>query len=752
MGQTINNAYIAALVNGLASPDWLSLDSEEQSLLNRAKALMGRGESPQSPKPLTAITGRVWGQECLRYFQPGRLSLREPSSIFAEHSVAPEIPDTVAQGISAEIEQLFQLYGKDSPGFRYALYHSVYAWGSRIAFEKQDVSAFDHNRLLAASIACLKSEPDGFLLLKGAIAGIQSFIYHDIGGEQIGDARKASKRLRGRSFLVAHLCQAIAEFIVEDLELEQANILFVGGGHFNLLLPDTVEVHDRLIELRKNLNMGFLESVGMQLSVLMEWEKASGARLFNKAPEYFQKVTDKMEHAKNERHIMYLDEFFEKQGKRRAYKEDETLGEKVPYASFILEVTSSHEGLKALDEILEQKEKAAIKVLEFLHKHYFLFGSGWEPVLNFIRQYGRHIVEHGGSIKILKINDTEFIPASLDTPAHLGFLFIGNSAPRKPIGADGETLYMFEEIAQMDEAGRIKEGETTLSYPQLAALRLDVDDLGTLFGYGLGSDASFGGLSALSREFQLFFGGYFNVLAERHHMYVTYSGGDDAFVIGSWLNAVHFAEDLHRAFGQFTCQNPEISFSAGLFTCSPYYPVVRFAEDAAQLLDEKAKNFKASKTEVGKNAICIFDHTLDWDHFGSMMDFARKLLSVVPREREEKHVVEGRNLRRSMLQHLLKTIQAGRLPLELAFAQEDDMTLEEKKVLQLRSYEFYRNIGRLHGLFSRHGYGEMHLKSRKDTATEIIRELLQKSGSQEHFADFIVPIQYVLYKTRTKTK
>ena len=178
---------------------------------------MGRGESPQSPKPLTAITGRVWQGSTLRYFKPARLSLdTESETIFASDANGSiEIPHAYTKEVETELDELWRLYPQDCRAFRYSLFHSMYAWGSRVAFDAPDVSAFDNNRLLAAAVPCLRADAEQFLLLKGAVAGIQSFIYHDIGGEQIGDAQDAAKRLRGRSFLVAHLCQVVAEYLSE---------------------------------------------------------------------------------------------------------------------------------------------------------------------------------------------------------------------------------------------------------------------------------------------------------------------------------------------------------------------------------------------------------------------------------------------------------------------------------------------------------------------------------------------------------
>jgi len=740
----ISDVYVAALVDGLVPSGQIQLDGNSKKLLQQARSLLQRPELPEKLHPLLAITGQVWDSNIKQYFQPGRLKLDDTSSVFPQQpGVLPPVPDGLGGLIYDEINQAVQLFNDNSAAFRYTLYHTIYAWGARIAFGDSDVSVFDHNRLLAATVQCLRKntrqeEPE-FLLVKGAVSGIQPFIYYDIGGEQIDDAKKASKRLRGRSFLVAHSCQAVAEYLVEHLELEQANILFVGGGHFNLLLPDTEETRTNLAHLQKQLNMGIFKSMGMQLNLLLAWVKA-GAGLFQNANAYYRLVSDRLEHQKQRRYIDHLAEFFDRKGAHRDYEEykkveqeHEQIGTLTPYAEFLLEVRSSETGLRTLWEVLDKDKEwqnKAIATFQFMGRHYYVIKKerAWQSIREFTAAYGPAIYEHGGSLKVTRLNSTDFMPdAPLSLPVGVGFEFIGNEAPmgKGKNKKEEDVVSTFEEIAKMG-------GE---DFPQLAAMRLDVDDLGVLFQYGLGKNVSFERIASLSREFQLFFGGYFNILAREHDLYITYSGGDDAFVIGSRLNVVRFAHKLDQEFRKFTCNNEHIGFSAGIFLCSPFYPVVRFAEDAKHLLEKKAKEHEVEKS-VGKNAVNLFNQTLDWKRFGKMMEFAETLSKVVPREDEEgRDGRSGTSIRRSMLQHFLGTIQASKKG-------KDD-------------YEFYRNLGRLHGLVSRHGYRKEQLEKKlkdKEPAAEIIETLLKASGSKEQFADYIVPLQYVLHQTRVKNK
>lgn len=723
----VQDAYTAALLSGLISAERMELTEGESVLLEKARTLLGRTTHASAIHALQAITGRVWNAGIIKYYNPGRIDLEEVSTILpGSEGNTPAVSDGLLEEVYAEIARVATMYATDTAAFRHTLYYTLYAWGARMSFGDTDVSIFDQNRLLAATVQCLKVAPESsnFLLLKGAVSGIQPFIYYDIGGEQIGDARKASKRLRGRSFLVAHLCQVIAEYLTEELGMEQANILFVGGGHFNLLLPDTEGIRKNLGRLKKGLNKELFMQVGMQLGLLLEWESAESERLFQNTNEYFRKVSDRLEYSKQQRYIDDLSTFFESKGKRSENKGDEEIGRLIPYADYLLEVKLKESWPDGFNKAL----KPAIKTFHFIGRYYFIIKKGEQVhnrINNILEEYGEAIYSAGGSIKLTRLNNTDFLPPQpFAYPVKSGFEFIGNEAP---IDLEEETVKLFEDIAKMGE-----NNGKPLSYPQLAAMRLDVDDLGTLFQYGFGASASFERIASLSREFQLFFGGYFNVLARQHNLYITYSGGDDAFVIGSWLNIVKFAYKLNEAFREFTCGNDHIAFSAGIFLCSPYYPVVRFAEDAAELLEGKAKSWK-TEDSVGKNAVCLFNQTMCWDRFKDMMDFADKLGMVVPRENEKllEEKRAGSTIRRSMLQHFLATIQASKRS----------------------DFEFYRNIGRLHGLVSRHGYRKEQLEKQmrgKEIAAEVINSLLRDCGSWEEFADYIVPLQYTLYLTRVK--
>ena len=366
-----NNTYLQALLDGLP------VEGGESGKLGDLYTVCGF-PAGGALKPLKSIVGQVGDANSDHYFEPHPLQLDE-TGLFAEAQDTPNL--TIGKAASKMISA-FQTALAGKPHYAYSLYHFLQAYGSRVAYgQHDDASLFDRNRVLAATAACLDKTGGNkqFLIVKGAISGIQKYIYHNIKAEQIGDAEKAAKRLRGRSFLVAFINQVIAEYLVEQLGLEQANILFVGGGQFTMLLPSEKDTVEQLRGLLKKVNLGLLKNVGPQLSLMADWVSCEGniGEVF--AKEY-QNVHTKLEAQKQRRYQGYLTQVFEyfdehdEQAevaqRNKARKEEVRIGTLAPYANFILEVNGDPTELSRLDKGLNQE--AAIKNLSFLGKRFYI--------------------------------------------------------------------------------------------------------------------------------------------------------------------------------------------------------------------------------------------------------------------------------------------------------------------------------------------------------------------------------------------
>jgi CRISPR-associated protein Csm1 len=122
--------------------------------------------------------------------------------------------------------------------------------------------------------------------------------------------------------------------------------------------------------------------------------------------------------------------------------------------------------------------------------------------------------------------------------------------------SSNDSVLEFGEVAKMSSDPGV-----FLDYPALSVLRMDVDNLGSIFSFGLERENESDSIKSLSRTvnlsraLNLFFTGHINLIAEKTGIYITYSGGDDLFVVGSWINTINFAFELKKRFTAFACGN-----------------------------------------------------------------------------------------------------------------------------------------------------------------------------------------------------
>lgn len=656
-----------------------------------------------------------------------------------------------------------------------------------------DVSVFDHQRLLAAVVHCLTHEQNDlvnpmiaddpeFILLKGDISGIQKFIYGDIDLTQAGGSDKLSKKLRGRSFYVSWLTNFIAERLLEVLDLLEANLIYATGGHFMILAPNTSKIADKINEFTKDTNLKLRQKLGNEFN-FMTAQITGKADLFANTSCYFTRLDHILqERKKYKAHEPYLEEIFHvsatdesvpETGDALKNMEDIWLGENMPYSEYVVELEIVPETLPAFQKELKNIKKYREQKREE-YRSFVIDLTAWDriflmpksrkdnnpnqskSVTDFLTELIKILSSYTGyiqKIKFISLNNTnyeEIFPLQIRSvnnrpiPISFGFYFLGSESrqfiddPKLLEKYQGKLnigdVMPFDELQMLDF--KYKESNLAerqyLSFPQLAVMRMDVDNLGGVFAIGLQSHASFTRLATLSRELHMFFGGYFNVLAHKYQLYTTYSGGDDAFLVGSWYNMTHFADELYTKFKQFTCKNQFLSFSAGLLFCHSRHPVGLFEKGAGEL-ERLSKNYTPpGKSEVTKNAVTVFDHTLSWDSFQSMLDFSRKLLKYVASNDTAIDTKEAQKLSRALVHRLLRIIKS---------AIKQDGQVDVTKL--------YKNIARLHYLFARHGFNEAAIKNATDgLAKEVIKVIIRDFKDQNVVRDYLIPTSYVLWRTR----
>ena len=340
--------------------------------------------------------------------------------------------------------------------------------------------------------------------------------------------------------------------------------------------------------------------------------------------------------------------------------------------------------------------------------------------------------------------------------------YIANYVP-----SENGSILTFEEIAQPEPLmPDINDNrQHFLSKGMLGVLKADVDNLGLLlnkgFEYEKFADHDVSTLDrktisrflTFSRMLELFFSGWIkealssenrqpllddlmrydeieknawkNYLAgsagDFSKIYTVYSGGDDLVLIGPWQTMIIFSILLNSRFRAYTCNNPDVTLSAGLAFVKPRFPVA----EAINLADTYLQRSKSS----GKNSITLFGRTIPWKRMPKMIDWFLFFDANIQNDNSR--------LKTSFLYNLIKY---HHMALEY---------IDQQKVAGLRyasqlSYDIGRNI------IETDKNGNI-IKGKN--IVERLKPLLQdKPGKESLIADICIPVSWALYRYREQSK
>ena len=203
--------------------------------------------------------------------------------------------------------------------------------------------------------------------------------------------------------------------------------------------------------------------------------------------------------------------------------------------------------------------------------------------------------------------------------------------------------------------GQVPDGDFTWIANQsegdkkLAALKLDIDNLGTLFMGKTESD-----YNKLSQEIKDFFDeGLLQLIKDeklQQYIYVVFSGGDDCFLIGSWNRILEFAIILRKRFADFQKElrkqirfedDKEITFSAGIKVFAPHYPMLQMADEVEESLDtSKHHKYIENGVKKEKNSVTIFGKTLSWEEFEKTKALSETFYNLITYRDETKSLLK----------------------------------------------------------------------------------------------------------------
>ena len=188
--------------------------------------------------------------------------------------------------------------------------------------ESPDVSLFDHAKTTAAIAACISEyvqanitdlrkalfeqekdfcQKDAFLLYTADFSRIQKFLY-------TVHTENALRSLRSRSFFLELLMEHYLDELLAGCGVSRANLIYSGGGHCYVLLPNTAAVADTLTRWNRQFNRWLQQQFGTQLFLANAWTPCSGNDLTNtpaeKSPykELFRRVNRLLEQHKFHRY------------------------------------------------------------------------------------------------------------------------------------------------------------------------------------------------------------------------------------------------------------------------------------------------------------------------------------------------------------------------------------------------------------------------------------------------------------------
>lgn len=501
---------------------------------------------------------------------------------------------------------------------------------------KSAVSLFDHLKISSAIASCLYDktcyDQEMFYMLEIDVSGIQSFIYQVVEGS--GTKPGLSKALRGRSILVGLITNAISYAFLNEFGLTVSNILFNTGGGSMILLPYNQSIEKRVMDLSKKIRKSLFDFFQTDITFVNAMLPVNKKEL-----ETFQ--TDKAIELKS----------LLGRNKMRKYQDI------IDDADFFFDKIDFNSKCNTCGRISKSEQCFICKMVEKISQIYTK-NESFGIVYDFNKTIDIKNIEtlDLGFVRLLFINDKSYliddeISWYVDSINNFGF---GNeimTANDVPLDKDSNTILSFEKILKLtpEEYGDEK----------LAILKMDVDNLGGIFAFGLkASDEprvqrSISKYVTMSRLMEFFFGHEIKNICREVSLkiseniddikngtmfYINYAGGDDLVIIGSAYSIVELALEIHKRFTEFT-NNKNITISGGINFQNDKKPIrfgVQMAEEALSM-----------SKDGDKNAITLLNTTVPFVEFEELLVEVKEIC---------KFILEGK-LSRTMLFNLMSNIR-----------------------------------------------------------------------------------------------
>lgn len=646
-----------------------------------------------------------------------------------------------------------------------------------------DVSLFDHARTTAGIASCLydylgeqgimdyraalfnaSASPqyyskDIFLLWSCDMSGIQSFIYN-ISGE------KALKQLRARSFYLEMMLEHIVDELLQRLELSRCNLLYTGGGHANLLLPNTKQAKEILVKFDEDLKLWLLKNFCTDLYVAQAFVECSAEDLAN--DNMVNKGADKQRYRRL--HQSLSEKLSAKKANRYAAADIRALNFEQAECDHARECKECHRSDTEIDgdNVCSLCGSFAKVSANLVRDEVFVVAKKGDLALPFEKRLSTYSVEQyqqafgGVSTTVADAggDSTDNKSAADSTNTSHDGAYRVYTKNRWDTGINLAThLWMGDYTAETGGEGisdyaktgitlNVGSDNTPLGIDRLGVLRADVDNLGAVFTSGLPNEKiSLSRTAALSRALSYFFKCELNEILKSgggrgkgYQAQIIYSGGDDLFIIGNWSDVLYAALGIRNALNKFTGNNT-LTISAGLGMFVSHYPIARMAAQVGSL-EAAAKRYPLSLPEAlrpeaelpSKNALALWSEegVFSWDELEN---------NVCPKLEEAKRVFDANEKGKAFIYRLIELLR---------FAEEAARRQGSKEEHSNRETEFLRategtvSIPRLAYLLARSFEGD------KEHGAEHSHQFFAWATDESERRCLIAALEWYVYSIRER--
>lgn len=468
--------------------------------------------------------------------------------------------------------------------------------------EMADISLFDHLKLTAAAASCIMGNleaqkvtdykeklyikekdfygEEAFLLYSMDISGIQDFIYTIT-------SKNALKTLRARSFYLEIMMEHIIDCLLQELHLSRANLIYSGGGHCYILMPNTEKTKETVDRYMERLNHWFLKEFQISLYVAWGYAACSADTLKNEPQGSYAQL------------FHTISETISRKKSHRYTAEDISALNGKSYDDYTRECKICKKIAKVDDENICPVCRAIERFSKNILSDDFFTVSLKETEDALPLPGGYFLTSDDEEHLRHKMQEDDFFVRAYSKNK----MYTGRHIATKLWVGDYTDKQTFEEYARNAEGAN-----------RIGIIRADVDNLGQAFVSGFADPknqdryVSLSRTATLSRQLSLFFKLHINRILEegtysindkpphKRQATICYSGGDDLFIVGAWNEIIELAVDIRRNFARYT--QGMLTLSAGIGVYAAGYPISAIAQEVASMED-------SSKKLPGKNAVTI---------------------------------------------------------------------------------------------------------------------------------------------------